>query len=67
MTTMYSQSGLWQDQKLLVIAEFEAGMTSGKGSIPKQHDPSASVQNRFAADTKKWGIPSMKTVMNLSP
>ena len=35
-----------------VIAEFEAGMTSGKDPIPKHHDQSASVQNRFAADTK---------------
>ena len=35
-----------------VIAEFEAGMTSSKRSIPKHHDQSASVQNRFAADTK---------------
>jgi len=35
-----------------VIAEFEAGMTSGKGSIPKHHDQSASVHKRFAADTK---------------
>ena len=35
-----------------VIAEFEAGMTSDKGPIPKLHDQSTSVQNRFAADTK---------------
>ena len=27
-----------------VIAEFEAGMTSGKDSISKHHDQSASVQ-----------------------
>ena len=27
-------------------------MTSGKGSIPKHHDQSASVQNRFVAETK---------------
>ena len=52
MTSVYLQSGLWQGQKLMVIAEFEAGMTSGKGSIPKQHDQSASIQNRFAANTK---------------
>ena len=36
----------------LVIAEFEAGMTSSKDTIPKHHDQSPSVQNRFVADTK---------------
>ena len=35
-----------------VIAEFEAGMPSSKGTIPKHHDQSSSVQKRFAADTK---------------
>ena len=35
-----------------VIAEFEAGMTSSKDPIPKHHDQSPSVQNRFVADTK---------------
>ena len=35
-----------------VIAEFEAGLSSSKGFIPKHHDQSPSVQKRFAADTK---------------
>ena len=39
-----------------VIAEFEAVMPSSKGSIPKHHDQSPSVQKRFAADTKAFVI-----------
>ncbi len=35
-----------------VIAEFETGMTPDKTTILKHHDQSASVQKRFAADTK---------------
>ena len=35
-----------------VIEEFEGGMCSNKGLIPKHHDQSPSVQKRFAADTK---------------
>ena len=36
----------------LLIAEFEAGITSGKVLILKHHDQSPCVQNGFTADTK---------------
>ncbi len=56
-----------------IITEFEAGMQSRKGCVPKHHDQSPSVQLRFTADTKelvaafqKARIPSMKTPTNSS-
>ena len=35
-----------------VIAEFEAGMLTGKNAVIKHHDLSQSVQQRFFAHTK---------------
>lgn len=54
MMSASSQSGLHVagPEVARIIAEFEAGMPSSKLIIPKHHDQSPSVQNRFAADTK---------------
>ena len=44
-----------------VIAEFEAGMPSSKGSIHKHHDQSPSVQKIFTADTKALVVAFQET------